>query len=206
MSVSPFLSLYWLAVFFWSLPSFTECEASFSSSKTRRSPQRYCVQSNRKQPRLLSVASSTSTTALFSSQLSSDPNQARKLVFQGMEAFRKGNVNESIDLFDKADALRPDGSLHPYLWQRGLSLYYADRFQEASDQFRADVAVNPNDVEEIVWDIASLLRIQPDDFPPPNRMSLPPGRQDRRRIMVRIRDVGWVLIRKQSMSNTKENI
>ena len=118
--------------------------------------------------------------------MAADPNEARKLVFQGMEAFRRGNVDESISLFDKADALQPDGSLHPYLWQRGLSLYYADRFQEASDQFRTDVAVNPNDVEEIVWDIASLLRIHPDEFPPRNMMSLPPGRQDRRKIMVSI--------------------
>ena len=58
----------------------------------------------------------------------------RQLVSQGMEAFRRGDIQGSIDLFDKADAKVPDGSLRPYLWQRGLSLYYADRFQDASEQ------------------------------------------------------------------------
>ena len=29
----------------------------------------------------------------------------------------------------------------------GLSLYYADRFDEGAQQFRKDVAVNPNDTE-----------------------------------------------------------
>lgn len=58
----------------------------------------------------------------------------RILVSQGMEAFRKGDIRGSIDLFDEADSRAPDGSLTPYLWQRGLSLYYADRFEDASKQ------------------------------------------------------------------------
>jgi len=40
------------------------------------------------------------------------------------------------------------------------------------------------DVEEIVWDIACLARIDPESFPPPNKMALPRGKTDRRRIMV----------------------
>ena len=58
----------------------------------------------------------------------------RMLVSQGMEAFRKGDIQTSIDLFDQADSLVSDGSLTPFLWQRGLSLYYADRFEDASKQ------------------------------------------------------------------------
>lgn len=42
-------------------------------------------------------------------------------------------------------------SVKPYLWQRGLSLYYAGRYADAAEQFRADVAVNPNDTEEAIW-------------------------------------------------------
>lgn len=37
------------------------------------------------------------------------------------------------------------------MWQRGLSLYYVGRYREAAEQFRVDVAVNPNDTEEAVW-------------------------------------------------------
>jgi hypothetical protein len=44
-------------------------------------------------------------------------------------------------------ALAP--KMRPYMWQRGLSLYYLGRFQEGAQQFRDDVAVNPNDTEEV---------------------------------------------------------
>lgn len=48
-------------------------------------------------------------------------------------------------------AMETRPSVKPYLWQRGLSLYYARRFADAAEQFRADVAVNPNDTEEAIW-------------------------------------------------------
>ena len=66
------------------------------------------------------------------------PNEKnpRLLVSEGMQSFRRGNIQESIDLFDQADSLVSDGSLRPFLWQRGISYYYADRFQDGSDQVR----------------------------------------------------------------------
>jgi hypothetical protein len=115
----------------------------------------------------------------------------RKLVFQGMEAFREGHITESIERFDLAATVQP--SLQPFLWQRGISLYYANDYAAASRQFQNDVTVNPLDVEEIVWDIACRLRNQiPSDtdtsaststFPPVGAMSLPAGKTDSRRIM-----------------------
>ena len=108
----------------------------------------------------------------------------RQLVSEGMKAFREGKVQESIVLFDRADqAAVPSGSLRPFLWQRGISYYYTDDFEKGSRQFRYDVQVNPLDVEEIVWDIACLARLHPDTWPPASIMSLPTGKQDRRRIM-----------------------
>jgi tetratricopeptide (TPR) repeat protein len=107
----------------------------------------------------------------------------RQLVADGMIAFRQGKIQESIDLFDRADHAVPDGSLRPYLWQRGISYYYNDEFDKGSHQFRSDVAVNPLDVEEIVWDIACLSRLDPAHVPPSNMLSLPKGAKDRRRIM-----------------------
>lgn len=112
-----------------------------------------------------------------------DSPSPRQLVSRGMQAFREGKVEESIDLFDQADKAVPDGSLRPFLWQRGISYYYADQFDKGSNQFRYDVQVNPLDVEEIVWDIACLSRLDPDHVPPPSMMSLPRGKQDRRKIM-----------------------
>ncbi len=67
-----------------------------------------------------------------------------------MDEFRQGKVQESLDLFDEALAMGGK-AIEPYLWQRGLSLYYADRFADGAAQFRLDVAVNPADTEESVW-------------------------------------------------------
>ena len=105
---------------------------------------------------------------------------SQQMVAEGMELFRQGDVNGSIRKFDSSV---PEGS-KAYLWQRGLSYYYADEFRKGSQQFRDDVLRSPLDVEEIVWDIACLLRMDP-AFPPPTMMSLPTGKKDRRPIMVR---------------------
>lgn len=74
------------------------------------------------------------------------------LMYSGMETFTsaesKAKVEESVTLFDKAATA---GYPANRLWQRGLSLYYADRFNEGAKQFRDDVALNPNDTEESIW-------------------------------------------------------
>jgi hypothetical protein len=107
----------------------------------------------------------------------------RQLVMEGMESFRQGDVPGSISKFD---ASVPPGSRGAYLWQRGISYYYNDNFALGSQQFRDDVLRSPLDVEEIVWDIACLLRMDNSAFPPPNMMSLPPGKKDRRPIMATV--------------------
>nr|GEV96126.1 tetratricopeptide-like helical [Tanacetum cinerariifolium] len=68
---------------------------------------------------------------------------------RGMILFRQGDVVGSVAEFD--NAIKLDPRQKAYLWQRGLSLYYLDRFEEASEQFRIDVAQNPNDTEESIW-------------------------------------------------------
>ncbi|XP_024394802.1 uncharacterized protein [Physcomitrium patens] len=68
---------------------------------------------------------------------------------RGMNLFAQGDVKGSVVEFDKA--LELDPRQRPYLWQRGLSLYYLNRFEEGAKQFRDDVAVNPNDTEESIW-------------------------------------------------------
>ena len=127
----------------------------------------------------------------------------RQYIFEGMELFRRGDVQGSIDKFD---ASVPSGS-NAYLWQRGISYYYIGEFAKGSKQFRDDVLQSPLgkavgwfirifkealshqrcskslDVEEIVWDAACLLRMNPDTFPPSNVLSLPKGKFDRRPIM-----------------------
>lgn len=110
----------------------------------------------------------------------------RTLVQKGMQSFRNYDVESSLQYFNQADALA-NGQLKPYLWQRGISYYYLDQFKEGSDQFRNDVKFNPLDVEEIVWDIACLARMDKDKdggYPAQGEMmALPKGKKDRRKIM-----------------------
>ncbi|XP_051124374.1 uncharacterized protein LOC127246828 [Andrographis paniculata] len=74
---------------------------------------------------------------------------ASMAIRRGMLLFRQGDVPGSLVEFDKAIEL--DSRQRAYLWQRGLSLYYLDRFEEGAEQFRIDVAQNPNDTEESIW-------------------------------------------------------
>ena len=46
----------------------------------------------------------------------------------------------------------------PGLWQRGLALYYADRFVEGQKQFELHRLVNPNDVENPAWHYLCVAR------------------------------------------------
>ncbi|CAH2054978.1 unnamed protein product [Thlaspi arvense] len=79
----------------------------------------------------------------------SNPREAIAAVRSGMQLFKKGDVSGSVTEFDRAIVLDPRQKA--YLWQRGLSLYYLDRFEAGAEQFRLDVAQNPNDTEESIW-------------------------------------------------------
>lgn len=89
---------------------------------------------------------------------SSQPAQARSAVREGMEAFAAGKVEEAIQLYDSVMSANPASK--PYLWQRGLALYYAERFADGAEQFASDVAVNPNDTEEQIWHLLCLAQVK----------------------------------------------
>ena len=73
----------------------------------------------------------------------------RILTEQGMAYFRSGDVQSSVTAFNKAIDVNPE--IQQYLWQRGLSLYYNNQYDECSNQFKLDVKKNPKDTEEAVW-------------------------------------------------------
>ena len=74
----------------------------------------------------------------------------------GALLFRTGAVDAALRCFDEAARLNRGRS--PELWQRGLALYYVGRYREASEQFRNDVLVNPNDTEEAIWAMLAEAR------------------------------------------------
>jgi tetratricopeptide (TPR) repeat protein len=77
------------------------------------------------------------------------PTNPNAYIRRGMVHFQLAKIDESIQDFDIAEQL--DSHLKPYLWQRGLSYYYAERFAEGAQQFEIDLTVNAQDVEETVW-------------------------------------------------------
>jgi tetratricopeptide (TPR) repeat protein len=86
------------------------------------------------------------------------PNKAQVYVQRGMVYFKLAQIAKSIQDFDRAEQLDP--AITPYLWQRGLSYYYADRFEDGARQFEIDLTVNSQDVEETVWRYLCIARLK----------------------------------------------
>jgi tetratricopeptide (TPR) repeat protein len=70
-------------------------------------------------------------------------------LIRGSLLFRSGKIEQSLPDFDKVIEIDP--AVKPYLWQRGIALYYAGKYQEGLDQFAVHRDVNPNDVENAFW-------------------------------------------------------
>jgi lipoprotein NlpI len=91
-------------------------------------------------------------------RLEADPYNPHVYVQRGMTYFKMGCIAAAIADFDHAAQLNP--ALTPYLWQRGLAYYYAERFAEGAVQFERDLTVNGQDVEETVWRYLCQARLQ----------------------------------------------
>lgn len=87
----------------------------------------------------------------------SNPDNFPYLMFRGRVCFAAGKMAECIEAYDNVVRLRP--SLEPQLWQRGLALYYADRFEAGVKQFETHQTVNSQDVENAVWHLLCAARI-----------------------------------------------
>lgn len=106
------------------------------------------------------------------------------LVRRGMTHFKLGNITASIQDFDQAEQLAP--RLTPYLWQRGLSYYYAQQFEAGATQFEVDLTVNGQDVEETVWRYLCIAQSRGVDAA---ISTLLPVRHDPRPFMRRVYDL-----------------
>ena len=95
--------------------------------------------------------------------------------------FRLGSFKESVADFDKFIELLPDQA--PHHWQRGISLYYAGRFDDGRKQFEQHKAVNPYDVENAAWHFLCAARAS---TPEKARAALIPVERDARVPMMQI--------------------
>lgn len=69
------------------------------------------------------------------------------------------------------------------MWQRGLSYYYAERFDDGARQFEVDLQVNGQDVEETVWRYLCQTQLQGAEAA---RNGLLPVRNDPRPVMATV--------------------
>ena len=83
--------------------------------------------------------------------LAMEPGRPDVLNVRGALQFRRGNIEASIEDFSLAIQLKPDDE--PHHWQRGISYYYAGRYEEGKRQFELHQTVNANDVENAVWHV-----------------------------------------------------
>ena len=108
-------------------------------------------------------------------QAQTDP---RGLLDHAIDSFFAGDIEESATSFDTLIARTPE--VMPRLWQRGIVLYYARRYDDCRDQFESHRTVNPNDVENAAW---HFLCVAGSESPERARAALLPVGPDPRRPM-----------------------
>ena len=94
--------------------------------------------------------------AIATKILEAEPEDLGIYVARGEMNYMAGNMAESVADFDNIIELEP--TLKPRLWQRGLALYYVERFAEAAEQFESHRTFNAQDVENAVWHFACKAR------------------------------------------------
>jgi lipoprotein NlpI len=108
----------------------------------------------------------------------------RDLLARAVTQFEQGRFAESIADFDALVKLVPDQA--PYLWQRGIALYYGRRYDECRRQFESHRLVNPDDVENAAWHFLCVARAE---SPERARAALLPVGPDARRPMREVYDM-----------------
>jgi len=95
------------------------------------------------------------SSTLLTEQLVQSP---QALLDRALADFEQGRFAESATAFDSLAKAVPDQA--PYLWQRGIALYYAGRYGDCRRQFESHRTVNPNDVENAVWHFLCVARAE----------------------------------------------
>jgi lipoprotein NlpI len=70
--------------------------------------------------------------------------------------FFAGRFAASVAGFDEVAEQSPGDA--PHLWQRGIALYYAGRYDDCRRQFESHRTVNPDDVENAAWHFLCVAR------------------------------------------------
>jgi len=99
----------------------------------------------------------------------------QELFTEALRLFFDAQPVESARVFDQLVLAVP--AAEPELWQRGLALYYAERFDDGRKQFELHRGPNPNDVENPAWHFACVARLK---GPEAARQAMLPVGEDQR--------------------------
>lgn len=77
------------------------------------------------------------------------PNDAGGYYWRGRTRFKQGDIDGSLEDFDRAVQREPE--LGVRLWERGISYYYAGKYDLGAHQFEAYQTYDAADVENVVW-------------------------------------------------------
>lgn len=116
--------------------------------------------------------------------LAAEPPDPRAIFDEAVRLFFDGKPVESAREFDRLVEAVPKAE--PELWQRGLALYYAGRFEDGRLQFERHKTVNPDDVENPAWHFLCVARLEGPEAA--RKVMLPVG-EDRRVPMREILDL-----------------
>ncbi len=94
----------------------------------------------------------------FTAVIALQPDGARGYHWRGRSRFKQGEIDGSLDDFDRAVVCEP--GLNARLWERGISYYYAGRYGLGARQFEAYQTVDAADVENVVWRFLCQSKIE----------------------------------------------
>lgn len=109
------------------------------------------------------------------------PKLSSAFYYRGRVRFQGGDIAGSIADFDKHVELSPD--MKSRQWERGISLYYGNKFKEGAKQFEIYQTYHDNDVENSAWRFLCVARSESIEAA---RKNLLPIRNDRRIPMMQI--------------------
>ena len=86
------------------------------------------------------------------------PQDPGALLDAAVADFERGRIDDSVAKFNRLVEVAPRAM--PQLWQRGIALYYAGRYDDCRKQFEAHRTVNPDDVENAAWHFLCVARAE----------------------------------------------
>jgi lipoprotein NlpI len=107
---------------------------------------------------LIALGKSREAIADLDHLLMVNPRQPNVLELRGTEKLKLRHFVGAIDDFDQECRLDP--RREPWHWKRGLAYYYAGQYAKGRDQFQRYHDGDDNDVENAVWRVLCMARLE----------------------------------------------